>query len=303
VTVGIVTKNRPEALRTCLFSLALLGDSLADVIIVDDTCDVPVDVWLRQHALLSKVAVKVRVFRHANHEGYIVGRNSIMRAATTPFVLLMDDDAWLLEAGSVMRAFSLMAEQPTVGAVAFAMATADGSPWEPRMQPAPVEYACRVPSFIGFAHVLRRDVFLRLGGYREAFQFYGEEKEYCLRLMNAGFEVVYLPEARAVHVPHPSSRSQSRYVRLTIRNDCLGALVNEPLPLPLLTVPVRLSRYLSMRRNAGMHDPGGLLWIVGELMKSFPAIVRSRRPVTWATLREWRRLRREWPAIDTPAAA
>src|SRR5581483_419563 len=296
VTVGIVTKNRPEALQKCLSSLALLGDSLVDVILVDDTCDVPVEASVRERTIPPTVAARLRVVRHAHHEGYIVGRNSIMREASTPFVLLMDDDAWLLDAESVMRAFGVMTEQPKVGAVAFAMATADGSPWEARMQPAPVEYACRVPCFIGFAHVLRRDVFLRLGGYREAFQFYGEEKEYCLRLMNAGYEVVYLPEARAVHVPHPASRSQSRYVRLTIRNDCFGALVNEPLPLPLLTVPVRLSRYLSMRRNAGMRDPGGLMWIVGELMKSFPAIVRSRRPVTWATLREWRRLRREWPA-------
>jgi hypothetical protein len=42
-----------------------------------------------------------------------------------------------------------------------------------------------VASFIGFAHLVRRDVFLALGGYREDFVYLGEEKEFCLRLLDA----------------------------------------------------------------------------------------------------------------------
>ncbi len=41
ITVGIVTRNRPEVLRKCLASLALIGDLLAEVIVVDDTSDTP----------------------------------------------------------------------------------------------------------------------------------------------------------------------------------------------------------------------------------------------------------------------
>jgi GT2 family glycosyltransferase len=295
VTIGVVTKNRPDSLRECLASLTLLGDSLAEVIVIDDTSDIPVEDTLEH--LPSAVTKKLRLIRQTQHEGYIVARNRIVREASTDYVLLMDDDAWLLDGRSVLDGIALLAAHPQVGAVAFAMAAADGSAWPLNIQPAPVVYACHVPCFIGFAHLLRRDVFLRLGGYRESFHFYGEEKDYCLRLLEAGLDVVYMPAGRVVHAAHIAGRSHSKYVRHTIRNDCLGALYNEPFPLPLVSVPLRLCRYVQMR---GSHaDPGGFRWIVKDLVKRLPSVLRERRPVRWSTLRRWRGLRRQWPAWAT----
>jgi GT2 family glycosyltransferase len=298
VTLGIATKNRPDSLRKCLASLELLGDSLAEIIVVDDTSDVPVADALEQ--MPPGVAGKLRLIRQGQHEGNIVARNRIVREASTDCVLLMDDDAWLLDASGVLDGMALLTAHARVGAVAFAMAEADGSPWPSRMQPAPVAYTCYVPCFIGFAHLLRRDIFLQLGGYRESFHFYGEEKDYCLRLLEAGLDVVYMPLARVVHASDIAGRSHSKYVRHAIRNDCLGALYNEPFPLPLVSVPIRLRRYVRMRGSD--PDPGGLLWIVRDLVKRLPAALRERRPVRWATLRRWRRLRREWPEYRRAAA-
>jgi GT2 family glycosyltransferase len=175
------------------------------------------------------------------------------------------------------------------------MAERDGSPWHPETQAAPVDYTCYVPTFIGFAHILRRRLFVELDGYRESFHFYGEEKDYCLRMLDAGFDIIYMPSARVVHAPDPAGRSQSKYVRYTIRNDCLFALYNEPLPLALLTVPVRLGRYLSMSR--GFDDRGGFAWIVRELVRQLPSIIGGRRAVSWTTVRQWRRVGRTWPAF------
>jgi GT2 family glycosyltransferase len=297
VTLGVVTKNRPDSLRECLASLALLGQSLAEIVVVDDTSDVPVADALAP--MPASVTGKLRLIRQNHHEGYIVARNRIVREASTDFVLLLDDDAWLLDAGGVLDGMALLAAQPRVGAVAFAMAATDGSPWPLKMQPAPVEYPCYVPCFIGFAHLLRRDIFLQLGGYRESFHFYGEEKDYCLRLLDAGLDVVYMPLARVVHAADIAGRSHSKYIRHTIRNDCLGALYNEPFPLPFVSVPIRLRRYVQMRGSNA--DPGGLLWIIKDLARKLPSVLRERRPVRWATLRRWRRLRREWPEFRAAA--
>ena len=291
LTVGVVTKNRPDALHRCLSSLALVADRLAEVIVVDDTSDIPLDDAVRQ--IPPAVSSRLRVVRQTNHEGYIVARNRIMREATTEYVFLMDDDAWLLEGASVVEALALIDGHPRVGAVAFAMATIDGGPWDARMQPAPVDYPCLVPSFIGFAHLLRRRVFLDLGGYPEAFHFYGEEKSYCLRLIDAGFDIVYLPHARVVHAPHATGRNTAKYLRHVIRNDCLGAMENEPLPVALISVPFRLARYLTMSR--GVTDSGGLRWIAGDLLSRVPQVWRDRKPVQWSTIRKWRRVRRDWP--------
>jgi GT2 family glycosyltransferase len=292
ITAGIVTHNRPEMLRACLASLALVSDLLAEVIVVDDTSEVSAADSIGD--LPAVVAGRLRIIRQAAREGYIVGRNRIVREASTEHILLMDDDAYLVDGQGIREAIDVLAGSPSVGAVGFAMATSGGSPWNARMQPSPVDYTCRVPCFIGFAHLLRRSLFLRLGGYRESFQFYGEEKEYGLRLLSAGYQVVYLPHARVVHVAALAGRDQSRYLRLTIRNDCLGAVYNEPFPLPLLSVPVRLLRYFKMR--GGASDPGGLRWIVRDFVRKLPSAFAARRPVSWSTLAEWRRIRRTSPA-------
>ena len=62
---------------------------------------------------------------------------------------------------------------PRVAAIAFAQGESDGSAWPAAMQPSPATSPCVVASFIGFAHLLRRDVFLDLGGYQESFIYYG----------------------------------------------------------------------------------------------------------------------------------
>ena len=274
----------------CLESLASLKDVLAEVIVVDDTSDIPID-----SAFDVPLAAAVRRIRQTSREGYIVARNRIMREAATDTVLLMDDDAALLDAASITEALAVMREHQQIGAVAFAMADRHGAPWPVTMQAAPVDYACTVPAFIGFAHLLRRALFLELGGYREAFEFYGEEKDYCLRLLNAGFSVAYLPHARVAHMPDPSGRDQSRYARYAIRNDCMFAIFNEPFPLPVISVPVRLARFRAMSR--GTNDRGGLTWIVRQLARRLPATLADRRAVSWSTLREWRRLARTRPPL------
>ena len=225
-----------------------------------------------------------------------------MRHATTSEVLLLDDDTTLLDAETIRQGLRLMDRDTAIAAVGFAMAAPDGSLLPSGMQASPAPYVCYVPSYIGFAHLIRRSAFLQVGLYRELFQRHGEEKECCLRLMDAGYDVVFMPDPPIVHHVDPAGRNFKRYLRTVIRNDCLGALYNEPLPMPLVSIPIRLARYLAMRRAAGVDDPGGLLWIIGQLITHFPEVIRARRPVKWATLRRWRRLRREWPAYETAAA-
>jgi len=293
VTVGVVTRNRPQSLHECLKSLAVLGDTLAEVIVVDDTSDVAFETAFEN--LSPSVLEKLRTIRQLHREGCIVARNTMMRESKTDYVLLLDDDAALIDGGPIVDALRLLDEHPDVAGVACAMAERDGSPWPRFTQPAPVDYTCYARAFIGFAHILRRSLFTQLAGYRESFHFYGEEKDYCLRALDAGFNIVYMPNARVIHAPDPSGRDRSKYLRYVIRNDCLFALHNEPLPLALATLPVRLARYFRMAR--GVSDPGGFTWIVREILSQLPAIFGRRRPVSWTTLRQWRSIGRTWPAF------
>jgi len=301
ISVGIATRNRRASLLRCLASLALADDLIDEVLVVDDTSDEPLSDLAAD--AVPVIAGKLRVIIQPDRQGPIVARNTTVRLARNECVLLMDDDAYLIDAGAIRRAVDVFTRHPEVGAVAFAQAEADGAAWPAAMQPATSSRACYVPAYIGFAHLLRRSVFLQLHGYLEPLHFYGEEKDYCLRLLNAGYAVVYMPEARVAHVPDQSGRSASRYLRYVIRNDCLSALYNEPMPLPLATVPLRLLRYESMRRHGRVEDPGGLMWILRELAAALPEAYRNRRPVAWRTFMRWRKLRAAAPSFQLPSAS
>ncbi len=284
LTVGITTRSRSESLRRCVDSLRHIQHLEPEILVFDDASEVPAAEILNAHP-------RVRIIRDDRGPGNIVGRNALMKAARADMVLLLDDDAALLNGSSVERGMRIIHGDRQVGAVAFAQANADGTPWPERMQPGRGQAPRYVPAFIGFAHLLNRTLFLNLGGYRESFVFYGEEKEYCLRLLDRGHRVVYLPDALVVHAQDAAGRTPQRYVRYVTRNDCLHALYNEPMWRAMWLIPARLALYFRMRSQWKIDDPAGLRWIISELAKNAGPALRLRRPVSRQTLASWRRLR------------
>jgi GT2 family glycosyltransferase len=279
---------------------------LSEVIVLDDASDPPSEPGIRARFCGS---LPLNVIRQETNLGYIVGRNQIMARAQTEYVLLLDDDAKVFDPDAVSAAVRALASDPSLGAKAFAQAEPDGSPWPLHYQPAPVDYRCFVPAFIGFAHLLRRSLFAKLGGYREVFYYYGEEKEYSLRVLNAGYRIAYFPDCRIGHLIDSSGRDALKCFHYRTRNDCLSVLFNLPWYLAATLV---LQRVLFYRKNAfsnvNVDDAEGRRWLIGELWRSLPIVRRDRAPVRWSTIREWQRLKRSRPRylvkeiVPTPTA-
>lgn len=299
LAVGITTRNRPQALAACLDSLSLVADLVEEVLVFDDASEPPAVAA----SVPGSLAGRATVVRDVAAPGYIVGRNRLLERAAAPFVLLLDDDARILDRTSIAMALEVLQRDGTIAAVGFAQADADGRPWPAGLQPAKATYPCLVPSYIGFAHLLRREVFLALGGYRASFRFYGEEKEFCLRVLDAGYRVAYLPDARIGHLPDAAGRDRTRYLRYVVRNDCLAALYNDPLARLVWMLPTRLALYFRMRSAWQIRDPGGLLWILRELLGELGDVCRCRHPVKRSTLRRWRELQRSAPALGGDSLA
>jgi len=284
LSIGIQTRNRPDALRACLRSLDLVAHLEPEILVFDDGSEPPA-------SAVNDATARARFLTGPGAAA--VGRNRIVREASGEFVLLLDDDTLLLDAASIADALAAMAGDPAIAVIAFAQANADGTPWPVAMQPSAAREPAVVNSFIGFAHLVRRSVFLALGGYREIFEYHGEEKELCLRLIEAGHSIVYLPHARIAHVTDPASRNARKYLRLVSRNDCLNSLYNDPPERVIWMVPARLALYFRMRSGWKIHDPGGAWWVVREVVRCLPRVWRDRRPVSRATLRRWRALRQQ----------
>jgi GT2 family glycosyltransferase len=56
-----------------------------------------------------------------------------------------------------------------------------------------------VEAVSGAAMLIRGDAFRQVGGFDEGFRMYFEETDLCRRLRAAGFDVLFVPGARAVH--------------------------------------------------------------------------------------------------------
>jgi GT2 family glycosyltransferase len=294
LTVSITTRDRPAALDRCLRSLALVADRIDAVIVVDDASKPEVDAnAMRRHA--DALGVRVDLVRLETHTGTAAAKNIVAGRATTRYLLSLDDDAFLVSAEAVSRAVALLDGDDSIAAVAFAQADEHATRRQPSQQPAAGERPCYVPAFVGFGCLIRRDRLLAVGGYRGEFVIHGEERELCLRWLDRGWRVVYLPDAPIAHVADRANRDPRAYVRHVIRNDCLNALYNEPAPRAMLSIPIRLLNFRRMAAGIPGGDPHGIGWIVRELWSRWPAVRRERRPVRWGTLGEWRRLRDSTP--------
>jgi GT2 family glycosyltransferase len=294
VTVGIATRNRPEALVRCLRSLRLLRGLAAGAVVVDDASGPPVEGPVRA-ALGADPPLAVRFIRHDASRSVSACRNRIAREAATPWVLNLDDDAFIVTREAVEMAVRVLEADPGVAAVAFAQCDDAGVAYDPLAQPLPVDYPAYAAAFIGFAHLLRRDAFLAVGGFRERLGINGEEKELCIRLLDRGWRVVYLPAARIGHVADQGGRDARRYLHQTVRNNALSAMYDEPFPLVLAGTALRLYSYFHMRKGWKIHDPGGFGSIVRGLARDLPAVLRERSPVRWETIRRWRTMTRNVP--------
>jgi len=298
LTVGITTRDRPASLIRCLFSLAKVAHLDPEVLVFDDGSRIPVEDQLSDVTL----PVAHRVLRSRSARGYICGRNRIVFEACGHAVLLLDDDAALIEGGCIHQALGVLERDPHVAAIAFAQADEHGASWPERMQPAPCTAASSVPAFIGFAHLVRRATFVALGGYRESFVFYGEEKDFCLRLLDAGYGTVYLPHGRVVHDPDAAGRDPARHLRYVTRNDCLHALYNEPIDRMMWLLPARMFLYFRMRRAWRVSDPWGWAWVARQVAGGILEGWQERRPVSRRTIARWRALRKTPEPYALPVA-
>ena len=87
----------------------------------------------------------------------------------------------------------------------------------------------------------------------ELLTAYGEEKEYCKRLWDLGYKVVYTPQIAVKHTHSPAGRSELNRMRQGFRNSLLDAIYNDPLPILLAGIPLRFYRYWRHRKVVCSH--------------------------------------------------
>ena len=228
VSIIILTWNSEREIGACLASLEQgLSAFPSEVIVIDNgsqdqTC-----------AVIKKNWPEMQLVCNTENRGVAPARNQGIRLAQGEYVLILDDDT-IVRPGALDCLIRYMGEHPEAGLCGPKLTGADGElQLSCRRFPTLIDkLARRLPSaaarkvtrtvemadwdhhtirqvdyVIGACQIIRRRALQEVGLFDERI-FYGpEDVDICLRLQQAGWSVVYNPEAVIVHEERRMTRS------------------------------------------------------------------------------------------------
>jgi GT2 family glycosyltransferase len=252
LSIVIVNWNVRDLLRRCLDSI-LGSDGLfvgldtagystsgwrSEVIVVDNaSADGSV-------AMLASDYLWVRVVANSDNLGFTRGNNQGLAISLGQFVLFLNPDTELAP-DALRLMLDYAAAQPQVGVIGPQLRYGDGSLQSSRrrfptlvtfflestvvqrwwrqnrvlsryyMLDRPDDAISQVDWVVGACMLVRRTMLDQIGGFDEVFFMYSEELDLCHRAVDAGWQVVYLPDAVATHYEGKSSEQvvAARHIR------------------------------------------------------------------------------------------
>lgn len=219
--IAVITYRTPEIALDCLRRLRDAAPE-ATIVLVDTH---PTDDFQQR---LADQQPAVRYLAAPNHS-YARSVNMGLAALPNRHLILMNADV-LVQSDTIERLLEVLERQPNGGVVGPLALTPDGGP-QPlglpylrfyrqlkrakRAAPATRVAAVPVSWLSGCMQLLSRDAWLASGGYDEAFRFFNEDMDFCLRLTKAGY-ACQLADAPVVHLggastpDHPAFHVEGR---------------------------------------------------------------------------------------------
>ncbi len=278
-TIMIATKNRREDLRRAILSCVKQTASPEVIVLDDGSTDDTADMVRREFP-------NVRFYRDEVSRSATVQRNRGVKLATGTIVFSIDDDAEFTSPLTVAQTLAEFAS-PLIGVVAIPLVNVNTS--DAVLQRAPSRDGIYLlDTFWGGACAMRRDVFLRVGGYREYLRQQYEEEDLAIRILDAGY-LTRLGNADPIYHYESPVRDNRRRDIFGGRNKVLISWYNVPMPELLLHVPGTCAKTVLH----GIRQGHGLRWALG-IAKGFYACLTQfgeRRPVRHETYRLFRHLR------------
>jgi GT2 family glycosyltransferase/glycosyltransferase involved in cell wall biosynthesis len=235
VDIAICIHNALEEVKACLNSIRKNTDSRHHLILVDDGSDEECRQYLSEYASRNE---GVTLIRNESAKGYTVAANQGLRESKAEYVILLNSDtivtsSWIdkiLECGESSPRIGMVGPLSNAASWQSVPELFDASKdwsinplpsgWTPGQMAEVVAKRStrefpRVPLLNGFCLVIKRSVIDKIG-YLDEQSFpegYGEENDYCLRVVDAGFE---LAVADHTYIYHAKSKSYTHDRRLAL---------------------------------------------------------------------------------------
>lgn len=214
---AVITNYETWDLTTrCIANLAThCGSDLAEIVVVDDAST---------SRPTQDLGDRVRIISNNENLGYAKSVNLGIRQCCSPYVLLMDSDAYAVSnlAQGVSRAFDA---SPNLGAMGFALVDENGRPTgAASSEPSTLGFvlgqrlewlaAARNTAIHSCAMGMRRSAFDAVGGFDEDFDFLDADIDFSMQLRAAGWALTMNLDYRAIHAGGGSpQRTDARVLR------------------------------------------------------------------------------------------
>jgi hypothetical protein len=230
LSVAIVTYNNRSIIEACLRATQKACEGLkAEIIVVDNASADGTAEVVRRHA------PPVQLIAEPRNHGFSAGCNIAVRQAKGVCVFFLNPDAFP-EPSGISAMLRYLLEHRDVGVLGCRLIGEDGKV-SPSMRGFPTfaselylntalrrlgtfrkdyeryrmeDFDCSRTSCVdwvaGAAMLVRRDVFMRIGGFDERFFMYFEDADLCRSIRDAGLKVVYFSGAAVRHIGGHSSR-------------------------------------------------------------------------------------------------
>ncbi len=279
ITVLITARNRPGELRQTLWELRRQTYQPLELLVVDDASKQSLEPVVRE------CWPEARFVRNTQNVGYIVNRSLGMKMAKGQYVCVLDDDSCFVQPDAIERAMARMEAEKQAGILTFFVIHGKTPPG-PFEAPSQERY---VASYIGCAHMLRREVIADLGGYRNFYFYYAEEAEYSLRALEAGWRILFYPGVAVHHRVSPAGRNLGRVRGYSFRNNLFTILLN--MPARRATAEVARKLMLQGIETLRLLELRWTVWALGSLLSHLGEVRRMRTPVSRRTVRLYDALR------------
>jgi GT2 family glycosyltransferase len=143
----------------------------------------------------------------------VAGWNDGFAAARGDYFVVLDDDSNILS--GLDEAITYLKHHPKVGVLALnitggAFETVEDLGWIDRQN-------CL--GFVGCGAILRKELYLKIGGFAEWLFIYSHEDEYGLRCLDAGYELRFFKGCIVLHRTSSINRTTRRLKVFSIRNE------------------------------------------------------------------------------------
>ncbi|MDP3319998.1 MAG: glycosyltransferase family 2 protein, partial [Bosea sp. (in: a-proteobacteria)] len=209
ITAIVVAHDSAEVLPACLSALA--AESVPAIVVDNASTDAS--------AVIAR-DMGATVIASPRNEGYGRANNRGAAASTTPFVLIINPDVEI-RPGAIAALLEAAERYPDAALFAPRVVEPSGRIFlQPRSLLSPPHLnrdgamvipegdAC-LPFLSGACLLIRRDIFLALGGFDPAIFLFYEDDDLCRRLRDAGHALVHVHAAEAGHGRGRSSTSSA----------------------------------------------------------------------------------------------